>query len=128
MKAKKKKRKHAGRAERKQKHASRQSRVTRKAGNRASDARPRSGLDNGHKGSPVVVTVTIGTAEELPQLTVAKHLAAEQLEHAYLREVMTRAGGSLSAAGRMAGYDRRNLRRRLEAHGIDPQSFIKDQA
>lgn len=102
MKAKKKK---------KRKH------VTRKA------AHQKSNLFNGHKGAPLVVTLTIGTAEELPQLTVAKRLAAEQLEHAYLREVMTRAKGSLSAAGRAAGYDRSNLRRRLEAHGIDPKSF-----
>lgn len=82
-------------------------------------------LFSGHKGSPVVVTVTIGTDERLPQLTAAKRLAAEQFEHAYLREVMTRAGGSLSAAGRMAGYDRRNLRRRLEAHKIDPKIFAQ---
>jgi DNA-binding NtrC family response regulator len=100
MKAKKKKRKRAPRATHKKRD-----------------------LFNGNKGSPVVVTVTIGSADELPQLTVAKHLAATQFEHAYLHEVMTRARGSLSVAGRVAGYDRTNLRRRLEAHGINPKSF-----
>jgi DNA-binding NtrC family response regulator len=84
-------------------------------------------LFNGHRGSPVVITVTIGKADELPQLTVAKQQAAMQFEHAYLHEVMRRAGGSLSVAGRVAGYDRTNLRRRLEAHGIDPKSFVPDE-
>jgi DNA-binding NtrC family response regulator len=84
-------------------------------------------LFNGHKGSPVVITVTIGKADELPQLTVAKQQAAMQFEHAYLHEVMRRAGGSLSVAGRVAGYDRTNLRRRLEAHGINPKSFVPDE-
>ena len=98
----------------------------RKRAHRAAHKK-KSNLFNGHKGSPVVVTLTIGTAEKLPQLTAAKLLAAEQFEHAYLHEVMKRAEGSLSAAGRVAGYDRRNLRRRLEAHGINPKSFVPDE-
>lgn len=82
-------------------------------------------LFNGHKGSPVVVTMTIGSADELPQITVAKQLAVAQFERAYLHEVMTRAGGSLAVAGRVAGYDRTNLRRRLKAHKIDLKIYTR---
>jgi transcriptional regulator with GAF, ATPase, and Fis domain len=105
MKAKKKKRKRASRTTR----AAHKKRV----------------LFSGHKGSPVVVTVTIGTDEELPQLTAARRLADMQFERAYLHEVMTRAGGSLAVAGRVAGYDRTNLRRRLKAHKIDLKIYTR---
>jgi transcriptional regulator with GAF, ATPase, and Fis domain len=107
MKAKKKKRKRAPRA--------------------ARPVHKKRDLFNGHKGAPVVVTVTIGTDDCLPQLTAARRLADIQFERAYLNEVMTRAGGSLAVAGRVAGYDRTNLRRRLKAHKIDPKSFVHDE-
>ena len=51
-------------------------------------------------------------------LCEAKRLAAAEFEFRYLRRIMERAGGSVSAGARLTGLDRTNFRRLLQRHGL----------
>jgi DNA-binding NtrC family response regulator len=48
----------------------------------------------------------------------ARQRVVEAFERAYLREVIDRAGGNLSAAARESGLDRKHLRALARKHGI----------
>jgi DNA-binding NtrC family response regulator len=48
----------------------------------------------------------------------AKDVAIREFETAYLRDLLERAGGNLSAAARMADVDRKHLRRLLKRYGL----------
>ncbi|MGH6901437.1 MAG: sigma 54-interacting transcriptional regulator, partial [Geminicoccaceae bacterium] len=54
----------------------------------------------------------------------AKARAVADFERAYLANLMTATQGNVSAAGRLAGKERRTLARLLKKHGIDRQRFL----
>ena len=56
-------------------------------------------------------------------LTEGKKRAAAEFERKYLVRLLEQASGSISAAARLAGIDRTNLRRLLQRHGIDSKRF-----
>ena len=45
-------------------------------------------------------------------------------ERAYLANLMTATNGNVSAAGRLAGKERRTLARLLKKHGIDRTKYL----
>ncbi|MEW8353467.1 MAG: sigma-54 dependent transcriptional regulator [Candidatus Thiodiazotropha sp.] len=53
----------------------------------------------------------------------AKATAIEHFERRYLERLMTRSGGNVSLAARLAGKERRSLGRMLKKYGIDKQAF-----
>ena len=54
----------------------------------------------------------------------AKARAVAAFERAYLCDLMTATQGNVSAAGRLAGKERRTLARLLKKHGIDRRRFL----
>lgn len=54
----------------------------------------------------------------------AKASAIAAFERAYLAQVLTRAGGNLSLAARIAGKDRSRLGKLLKKHGLSRESFV----
>ncbi|MCU7872823.1 MAG: sigma-54 dependent transcriptional regulator [Candidatus Thiodiazotropha sp. (ex Lucinoma annulata)] len=53
----------------------------------------------------------------------AKASAIAHFERQYLEVLMTRSGGNISLAARLAGKERRSLGRMLKKYGIDKQAF-----
>jgi DNA-binding NtrC family response regulator len=53
----------------------------------------------------------------------AKAAAISQFEARYLSEVMSRAGGNVTAAAKLAGTERRYLGKLLKKHGLDKRGF-----
>ncbi len=59
-----------------------------------------------------------GSAITTTPLTEAKRRSAAEFERCYLTSVLSRAGGSVSEAARIAGLDRTNFRRLLHRYGV----------
>jgi DNA-binding NtrC family response regulator len=64
---------------------------------------------------------TAPMVDELYQ--VAKHRAISAFDVMYLKDTMTRAGGVVAEAARLAGMDRSNFRKLLHQYEIDPDQF-----
>ncbi|MGH8543018.1 MAG: sigma-54 interaction domain-containing protein [Gammaproteobacteria bacterium] len=56
----------------------------------------------------------------------AKARAVAEFERTYLSNLMAATQGNVSAAGRLAGKERRTLARLLKKHGIDRQRFLPE--
>ncbi len=67
----------------------------------------------------------IATAPPRPASTLAevRREALEKCERAYLHNLLSIAGGNISAAARLAGIDRKNLRRLLAKYSIDARRY-----
>jgi hypothetical protein len=63
------------------------------------------------------------TIDEGATIDFARRKAALDFEKAYLERVLTHAHGSISAAARIAGLDRTQLRLLLQRHGIDSTKY-----
>ncbi len=73
--------------------------------------------------SPADGTRTPPAKESNTSFRAAKASAVAAFERAYLAEVLTRAGGNLSLAARIAGKDRSRLGKLLKKHGLSRESF-----
>jgi DNA-binding NtrC family response regulator len=74
--------------------------------------------DDGSAGGPAPI---VGT------FAAAKARAVAEFERAYLCNLMAATRGNVSAAGRLAGKERRTLARLLKKHGIDRARFLPQQ-
>ena len=63
------------------------------------------------------------TASGTQSFAAAKAEAIADFERHYLRTILTRTGGNVSWAARLAGTDRSALRKLLRRHGLQPDSF-----
>ena len=81
-------------------------------------------LQRGLLGSKILPAVrpglSVNTAVSMRQAIGEVTRAAE---HEYLVQLLTICRGNVAEVARRSGVDRRNLYRKLEAHGIDPASF-----
>lgn len=71
------------------------------------------------EGTPAPLTTGTSTS-----FRTAKASAVDAFERAYLAQVLTRAGGNLSLAARIAGKDRSRLGKLLKKHGLSRASFV----
>jgi len=55
----------------------------------------------------------------------AKQRVIDRFELDYVRALVRRANGNLSAASREAGLDRKSITRLLERHGLDVPSILR---
>jgi DNA-binding NtrC family response regulator len=62
-------------------------------------------------------------SEPYPRFAEAKREALDRCEQDYFKEILRRTLGNISAAARIAGIDRKNLRRLLKKHSIDAFDF-----
>jgi DNA-binding NtrC family response regulator len=78
-----------------------------------------------------------GEQEDRPKATgpvlegtfaAAKARAVADFERSYLSNLMTATQGNVSAAGRLASKERRNLARLLKKHGIDRRRFLSESS
>jgi DNA-binding NtrC family response regulator len=69
---------------------------------------------------------TVGVLEGT--FAAAKARAVADFERAYLANLMTATQGNVSAAGRLAGKERRTLARLLKKHGIDRREFLPESS
>ncbi len=53
----------------------------------------------------------------------AKGRAVDRFERAYLRDLLARHEGNISAAAREAGMDRKTIHRLLDKHGLDAREL-----
>ena len=58
---------------------------------------------------------------------VAQGPRVQEFERAYLCNLMAATHGNVSAAGRLAGKERRTLARLLKKHGIDRGRFLPER-
>ena len=72
--------------------------------------------------------LTMSALFELP-IQEAVDRWVEQLERAYVEDVLRRSGGSVSGAARLAGTNRRYIQRLMKRHGLreDPTAAARDE-
>jgi len=59
--------------------------------------------------------------EVVPTFAEAKAKLLARFEAAYCDAVLGRAHGNVALAARIAGMDKKNLHRKIRAHGLDPR-------
>ena len=68
-------------------------------------------------------SVSDSTPKSIRSFSEARQEVLVKFEHTYLQNLLTHAKGNISAAARLAGADRKHLRRLLKKHGIEAQRF-----
>ncbi len=79
---------------------------------------------------PIDISLSLGSHEEISgerDLTSVKSRTIEQLERAYLVDILSRHNGNITYAAKAAGKDRRTIQRLLKKYGLYRQDFLRQK-